>query len=288
VRTEHPYRGRTAVLGTRHGKQRQLAVPLMGMVGLEVRAVEVDTDALGTFTAEVPRLLSMREAAIAKARLAMEATDCTLGLGSEGTIGADPQMPLLNSDRELIVLVDQHAGAITSQSIRSFDITVATTLMKSGHGLEPFLRQADFPRHRLIVRPDGIEPADLPPVLLRKAVADPVTLIDAITACARASPTGRARVESDLRAHCSPSRQEVIAKVAWSLGYRLARRCPECTAPGWGTVDDLRGLACDLCGMWIAEEVRGQVLGCGHCGHQVERPNGRGRADPAGCPACNP
>jgi len=189
----------------------------MGMVGLEVRAVEVDTDALGTFTAEVPRLRSMREAAIAKARLAMEATDCTLGLGSEGTIGADPQMPLLNSDRELIVLVDQQSGAITSQSIRSFDITVATTLMKSGHGLEPFLRQADFPRHRLIVRPDGIEPADLPPVLLRKAVADPVTLIDAITACARASPTGRARVESDLRAHCSPSRQAVIAKVAWSL-----------------------------------------------------------------------
>lgn len=288
VRTDHPYRGHAAALGTRHGKQAQLSVPLRGMVGIGVLAVDVDTDALGTFTGEVPRTLSMRDAAIAKARMAIDASGCSLGLGSEGTIGPDPQLPVLTSDRELLVLVDAGSEAIISASARDFHVVAASALLGPDAELEPFLARAQFPRHRLTVRPHGIEPAQLPAELRHKGIDDRSALAFAIRACAEASPTGEARVESDLRAHCSPSRQAVIARVAWSLGYRLTSRCPLCAAPGWGQVDSLRGLPCGLCGTWSPAAVRGQVLGCGQCGHQQERPDGRLAQDPADCPSCNP
>jgi hypothetical protein len=288
VRTDHPYQGRTAVLGTKHRKGEQLAVPLMGMVGLSVQSVDVDTDLLGTFVGEVPRTLSMRDAAIAKARMAMQSAGCALGLASEGTIGPDPRVPLLTSDLELIVLVDDEADAVILESVRDLGIAVASTALRPGDDLSPFLARAGFPDHRLIVRPDGIEPAEVPAGLLHKGLADRGALEQAITACAEASPTGQARVESDLRAHCSPSRRPVITRAAWRLGYRLASRCPACASPGWGPVDTLRGLPCELCGDWIPGAARGQVLGCGRCSYQVDRPDGRTAGNPANCPSCNP
>lgn len=288
VRTEHPYHGRIAVLGTKHGKGSLIALPLLGTIGLRVRSLELDTDLLGTFAGDVPRTLPMREAAIAKARMAMDESGCPLGLASEGTIGPDPHLPLLVSDRELIVLVDAETGAVYQESVRSLGIIVASTLARPGDDLDAFCARAAFGDHRLIVRPDGIDPVDLPGDLIHKAIGDRRLLHEAIRASCRASPTGLARIESDLRAHCCPSRRTAIAQAAWRLGQRLACRCPACQAPGWGVIGDLLGLACSLCGEWVPRALRGRVLGCARCGHQVDRPGGQREADPSTCPACNP
>jgi len=288
VRTDHPYRGRTAALGTRHGKERQLAVPLAGMVGITVHAVESDTDALGTFTGEVPRTMSMRDAAIAKARAAMAATGCTLGLGSEGTIGPDPALPLLTSDRELIALVDAERDAIQVACVRDFGVIVVAARMQAADDPEPFLERAGFPRHRLVARPEGIEPVLLPQELVHKGIGDRELLRAAVAVCSEASPSGRALVESDLRAHCCPSRQAVITRCAWELGHRLAARCPACRAPGWGVTEPTRGLPCEICGTWLGHAVRGRVLGCAPCGHRIDVDQDRRNADPSTCPTCNP
>jgi len=288
VRTDHPYLGRTAVLGSKHGKGSLIALPLLGSIGLSVRTIEVDTDRLGTFAGDVPRALPMREAAIAKARMAMDEAECALGLASEGTVGPDPQVPLIVSDRELIVLVDDASGVVHQESVRSMDIKAASAAVRPGDDLDPLLARAGFPAHRLIVRPEGIEPARLPTGLLHKGIADRAALEATIRDCAAQSPTGQSRVESDLRAHCSPTRRTSIARAAWRLGFRLASRCPACRAPGWGVVDELRGLPCRMCADWLPRAPCGLVLGCGQCGHLVERPDGRTAEDPGRCPSCNP
>ena len=51
-----------------------------------VQGVDADTDVLGTFTGDVPRPGSPFETAVAKARIGMGLTGCSLGLASEGTM----------------------------------------------------------------------------------------------------------------------------------------------------------------------------------------------------------
>lgn len=81
-----------AVLATRHGKL-ELIAPALARVGYALRAVDVDTDALGTFSGEVPRPGPPRDVAVAKARLAMDASGVEVGVASEGTPGLIDELP---------------------------------------------------------------------------------------------------------------------------------------------------------------------------------------------------
>lgn len=81
-----------AVLATRHGKL-ELIAPALARVGYALRAVDVDTDALGTFSGEVPRPGPPRDVAVAKARLAMDASGVKVGVASEGTVGLIDELP---------------------------------------------------------------------------------------------------------------------------------------------------------------------------------------------------
>lgn len=283
----YPYDGQRAVLATRHGKLAVIA-PALEPTGLRITTADLDTDALGTFAGEIPRTLPMREAAVAKARMGMEQQGCAIGLASEGTIGPDPMIPLLFCDTELVVLVDDEQGLVIWETARDHGVRAATTVTRPGHHILDFLDQAGFPGHRLIVRPEGMEPADVPAGLLRKGIADHEALAQAIRDCSAASPTGHARVESDLRAHCSPTRQQVIARAAQRLAARVIRRCPDCGAPGWGRIGTLNGLPCASCATWIAFAHRGVILGCTRCPFRREVHEQRAAEDPARCPNCNP
>lgn len=280
----HPYAGRTAVLATKHTKLPLIGPPLARAVGLHVEALAVDTDTLGTFTGDVPRLGPPLETAIAKARLGMRATGLALGIASEGSIGPDPAMPFAIADRELVVLVDDGAGIVVWESYASWDIVTATTTVCPGEDLEAFLISADYPAHRLIVRPNS---GAVRPV--HKGIDRAERLTAAVAECAAAAADGRACVETDLRAHVCPSRQVVIAVAAERLACRLAARCPACGAPGWGRVDVVLGVPCTWCGTELAR-LRAEIDGCPACGHRETRPvdPGETRADPGECPVCNP
>ena len=76
------FSGRRAALATMHGKEAAIAPAFRDRLGLVLETPQViDTDALGTFTGEIPRVGSMRKTAIAKARLGMAATGLALLLG---------------------------------------------------------------------------------------------------------------------------------------------------------------------------------------------------------------
>ena len=281
---DHPYAGDTAVLATKHDKLPLIAPPLERAVGLRVEAVAVDTDVLGTFTGDVPRQGPPLDTAIAKARLGMNAAGRALGVASEGSIGPDPAMPLVHSDREIVVLVDDRHGIVVWESHSSWDIVARSTSAGPDEDLGPFLSQAHFPEHQLIVRPNcgAVHP-------IHKGISALDHLAAAVAECAAAATDGLARIETDLRAHACPSRRAVIARAAERLATRVATRCPACGAPGWGRVDVILGVPCAWCGTEVARP-RTEIDGCVACEHRQTRPvvSAEVRADPGECPYCNP
>ncbi len=281
---DHPYTGGTAVLATKHDKLPLIAPPLEAAVGLRVEAVAVDTDALGTFTGDILRQGSPLDTAIAKARLGMNAAGRPLGLASEGSIGPDPSMPLVHSDREIVVLVDDKKGIVVWESHSSWDVVASSTSVGPDEDLGLFLSQARFPGHLLIVRPNcgALHP-------IHKGIASLAHLTAAVAECAAAATDGSARVETDLRAHACPSRRAVIAVAAERLANRVAARCPACGAPGWGRIDVLRGVPCAWCGTEVPRP-RAEIDGCVDCEHRRTRSivSAEVRADPGECPYCNP
>ncbi len=284
VGADHPYAGQVAVLATKHQKLPLIGPPLADAVGLRVEALAVDTDALGTFTGDIPRQGPPLDTAIAKARLAMSAAGRLLGLASEGSIGPDPALPFVTADQELVVLVDDGNGIVVWESHSSWDVVAEATTVAADDDLGPFLAKARFPEHQLIVRPSSGTPHPI-----YKGISSIQELTAAVVACTAAAGGGLARVETDLRAHACPSRRAVIAVAAERLASRISARCPSCGAPGWGRIEVLLGVPCSWCGTEVARP-RAEIDGCPACDHNETRPviSPDVRANPRECPYCNP
>jgi hypothetical protein len=278
--------GRRAVLATMHRKEKAIAPVFLATLNLiVVPAKGVDTDALGTFSGEVPRHGTMLETATAKARLGMEQAQLPFGMASEGSFGPHPLFPIIPAGFELLVFVDNERGTTVHESLVIDETNFAHLLTAPNEPISKFLTQVGFPSHGLIVRPNvGNSEA-----ALVKGIVDLPTLQSAILAAAALSDDGRARVDTDMRAHLNPTRMKSLAGLATRLSDSLSSGCPSCAAPGWGRVNVIRGLPCEMCNM-ATEWVMFEVFGCAACEHQEERTRADGltQIGPANCPACNP
>ena len=280
---QHPYRERKIILTSKHQKLELVATPFEQALSTKMIELDLDTDQFGTFSGEQERTLSQFETAVAKARLGIAHSGIPLGIASEGAIGADSQIPLLNSDLELLVFIDSESDLVISESYRSFEIRAISQTVLVGQDLNDLLLSADFPRHALIVRAqlEGRWKSI-------KGITELNALNDAIESLLRDSDNRKVVVESDLRAHFSPSRRKNIARAAELLALRVSALCPACAAPGWGKTDYERGLTCSLCTLENSGAIRSEILGCLRCDFKAP---GRVIAltlDPAKCMACNP
>ena len=268
-------------MATKHDKTALVGPALTEVLGLEVIEAVVDTDVLGTFSGEVARVASPLDTAVAKARMGMAAAGVTLGVASEGSIGPSAAMPLLNAARELVVLVDDERGIVLAETEVGYDLAAIAVDVGVDDDMTVHLERADFPAHALVVRPaGGFAP-------LFKAVRELDTLHRAIEVCCEVADSGRARVETDLRAHLCPSRRPIITRAARRLAERVATACPECSSPGFGIVRLEIGVPCAWCGR-DTEMVRDRVLGCVACRAELVEPITVGAADPGHCASCNP
>lgn len=284
-------------LATRHGKERVIGRALRRGLGAELLHVQsVDTDLLGSFCGTVHRQGDALQACIAKAEVALREGGTELAIASEGSFGPHPHLPFLAAGMECMVFLDQLRGLMIQEQLLARRTNFAHRLVPpaSPSGPEPelerWLEQVGFPRHALIVRPqcssastgDSGEPVE-------KGLRRWEDLQPAIQRAASASREGLALVETDMRAHCNPTRMEAIRALAFRLVRRLATLCPGCQTPGWGLVDQLPGLRCGGCGL-PTEVVVAEVWGCGLCTYREERPRRDGllAADPGQCPWCNP
>ena len=154
-----------------------------------------------------------------------------------------------------------------------------STNYSSCSGVDPeaiagWLGQVGFPRHALMVRPMEGETSAVVG-WLAKRVHDPAQLAWLMAEAVRLSPVRQAWLETDMRAHCNPTRRVAIRQLAFRLVRKVASECPACGAPGLGLATRL---------------VLGEVMGCAACSHTESRPrrDGREAADPMHCDDCNP
>jgi hypothetical protein len=279
----HPYFGQVALLTTMHKKQQLIQPPFFEILGMEVIEHNADTDQFGTFSGEIERAANPKQTAISKARLGMTRTGMPIGIASEGSVGPDAQMPFANSNTEHMVFLDDINQIQITQTYKSFDIVAVKEACATTTDLEKFIDRADFPTHKLIASPQ-INPQQE----YIKGIETIPQLESSIWELSKKSSDGLALIQSDFRAHCSPSRQRNIRVLAGLLANRLSQQCPECQAPGWGSLLMERGLTCDWCGLLNAQAPKREVFGCSRCPHTIKGPKLADSADPASCLNCNP
>lgn len=281
-----PYAGRRAVLATMHRKDEAIAPAMFATLGLIVTPTAgLDTDQLGTFSGEIPRNGTMLEVAVRKARLGMSASGLSFGLASEGSFGPHPVIPFMPGGMEVMVFVDDERGIIIHESVIAEATNFDHLVVSPGDELDSFLRRIGFPAHGLIARPNEGQST----VAIVKGIMDLDSLSRSIAEAAALSPDGRARLETDMRAHLNPTRMKSLTTLADRLARRLATTCPGCGAPGFGRTGTRGGLRCETCGA-PTEMVAAELFSCPACNYAEERPrfDGLQRAPTQHCPECNP
>lgn len=150
---------RVALL-TRHGKEGVIAPVLDAALGCRVeRVTGYDTDLLDTFTRDIPRAGMQLEAARKKARIGMELSGLPLGLASEGSFGPDPMAGMFPWNVEFLIFLDDERG-LEVVGIAQGKAIFSHLLTDDWAAVEAYARQAGFPAHHLVVRPEGIKPLD--------------------------------------------------------------------------------------------------------------------------------
>lgn len=268
-------------LATKHGKLAQIAPAFTSLRDWQIELVEIDTDVYGTFSGEVPRLLTPRDAAIEKARAGALHAGLDFGLASEGTIGPHPQIPFINSDFEIMAFVDLKNDFAVVETLMSPEIHAYSATVNSDRDIEDLIAKLDLPAHaaNLIISSNNerrFEKGIHEPREFRRLVADAL------------EQSATVEVENDFRAMSSPSRQANIAALAEKLAARLGSQCPACNQIGWGSVGFEYGLPCSECLEVVQSVAHSEKLGCVTCDHTELRSLGRTSVDPARCGQCNP
>ena len=197
-------RRRIALL-TQHGKESLIAPVLEPAIGCLIERVDgFDTDQLGTFTREIPRAGTQLEAARRKARIGMGLAGLPLGLASEGAFGPDPMLGMLPWNVEVLVFIDDERG-LELVGVAQGKSNHAHRLVADWPAAQDFARQAGFPRHHLIARPESENDPRL-----RKGIADWAELEAAFNWAKAQAANGQVLLETDLRAHANPTRQGTI------------------------------------------------------------------------------
>ena len=281
-----PYLGRKFALATKHGKERAIARPMRYASGLElVLPAGLDTDALGTFTGEVPREGKPLDVCLKKARLGMAATGLPLGLASEGSFGPHPFLPFVPSNLEIMAFVDDDLGFAVHEMLFSEKTNYAQREVCEFEELGDWLQEVRFPSHGLIVRPKSSQPR----IAVEKGIVTLESLRAAIERAVYDSEEATALVETDMRAHLNPTRMTLIRRLSFKLARRLATLCPACAAPGWGMSGHTTGLPCEECET-PTEMILWEIFTCTACDHRETRPrlDGLQKAPAGRCGYCNP
>ena len=277
------YQGRQVALLTQHGKQDLMRGPLEAALGCQlVHTDGYDTDQLGTFTRELTRAGSQLDAARKKAAIGMALTGASVGIASEGSFGPDPFGAFLPWNTEIVLWVDR----VSEIELTGFAHGPAQSLhrtVKTPQELERFAKEAGFPEHHLVLRPEHPEHPDM-----AKGIHDHRSLLKAFHLAQAKSGNGLVFAENDLRAFSNPTRQKMILKATEELIQKLLSACPSCDTPGYWLSQKIPGLPCRACGS-LTRLPQAEKWTCKKCGYEEQRAvNAQPWADPARCDFCNP
>ena len=280
--TRHPYHSQQIAFLTQHGKQTLLQAPLQQALGCQLLHTDAyDTDQLGTFTRDIARAGTQIDAARKKAQIGMQLLNTSIGIASEGAFGPDPYFGMSPWNTELLIWIDQQRGIEImgwAQGAAQSD----QASIRTQDELAQFCLEAGFPQHGLTLRPDNEHHPQI-----RKGIHDQQALQAAFAECLAESANGVAWVENDLRAHCNPTRQQMIRLAGEDLLRKLLSLCPHCASPGYWISSQRSGLPCRDCHAPTRLPLA-EIWLCPACKLNDEKPQARTFADPAQCDVCNP
>lgn len=277
------FKGRSLVIATKHKKEMVIAPPLEAAFGMTCFVNETfDTDELGTFSGEIERKLDPLSTARQKCLLAMELSQCDLGIASEGSFGAHPTIPFGSADEEILIFIDKKNDLEIVVRELSMNTNFNGKNITNENDLLEFAELVKFPSHGLILRKSKHETTAIIKGITNKSVLiqEFHNLFDA---------HGSVFAETDMRALFNPSRMAVIASAADKLVEKIKSCCPNCNFPGFGVTDLRKGLACGLCGSPTSSTLS-FIYTCKQCEFekQVLHPHGKTEEDPMYCDFCNP
>lgn len=280
------FTNRIAILATMHQKELVMA-PILEELGLKVVVpANFNTDTFGTFTREVKRPGTQIEAARIKAQKVLEITGETIAVASEGSFAPHPSLPYISSNREVVILIDKENDLEIIGEEFSIDTNHSYQSITSVDEAYEFASKVGFPEHGLIVMFDE-NPKNSSEVF--KGITTRAKLTEAVNLVLSHSTTGKAHIETDMRAMYNPTRMKNIEKATRNLISKINSCCPQCSAPGFEITQRIQGLPCELCyaPTLLTKSV---VYQCKKCGYEEDKlyPDGIEFADPGQCMYCNP
>jgi len=274
---------RRLVIATKHKKEKVIASLMEKAFGVSCFVNEkFDTDLLGTFSGEIERKLDPIASARQKCLMAMELSNCDLGIASEGSFGPHPSMFFVSADDEFLIFIDKKNNYEIIVRELSTDTNFNGKEIKTEEELLAFAKAINFPSHGLI---------------LRKSKSSNDSIIKGITNKNRLEQAfnelfdkfNSVYVETDMRAMFNPSRMKVIEAATKKLITKINSLCPQCSQPGFGITDTKSGLACGFCGS-PTNSTLSYIYVCQHCSYAKEEryPHNRTTEEPMYCDYCNP
>jgi len=285
LRSESEFAQRVAVLATMHRKETAIAPLLKQELGIEVVVPpNFNSDRFGTFTRDIERPADQIETAKLKALAALEMTNETIAIASEGTFGPHPAMPFLPCDREVVVLIDQIHELVLIGEALSTETNFSHAAIASIDEALAFAQKAGFPAHGLVAMPNS-HCRDTSQI--HKGITTETQLIETVTHLLKM--VGSVHLETDMRAMHNPTRMKVIQQATQDLIRKAKQSCPECGLPGFDVTEYRRGLPCALC-CHPTNQILASIYRCQRCGFEqpVMFPHGIQAADPTFCEFCNP
>lgn len=218
-----PIDGPPVLIATMHGKERVLG-PLLSALGFRVvLPVGYDTDKLGTFSGDVRRPVSAREAALQKAYRVCDVTGIPRAVASEGSYRpCQKQFPGARNV-EVLAFVDREAGIEIVECM----INAPTSFVKGrvppnldAPEVQALLSAMGWPDVRALVVPNDPGHGVIPGLVF-KGIGNEADLAAAFSACAAVSDDGWVHLETDLRAHMNPTRMASVSLIGERLALRL-------------------------------------------------------------------
>jgi hypothetical protein len=279
------FKGRKIVIATMHKKEMVIAPIVEKFLGVQAMVPKnFDTDRFGTFTRDIERIGNQLETARIKLQTAMLQEKVDLGVSSEGSFEAHPSIPFIQSNLELILLIDNKNGLEIRGHYRTSETNIDGQYVKSVEEALSFARKIGFPEHGVIVRE-----SENGKFGIHKNIQTEEELIKIVDAMLSSLFTKQAFVETDMRAHKNPTRMRAIEKATEDLIKNVLSLCPKCQIPGFVIIDFEKGLECSCCGI-PTDLPKNDIYQCNKCGHEERRVVTKyGKtADPQYCRYCNP
>ncbi len=260
-----------AAILTQHDKARLIA-PALNCLDWQLTEIRsFDTDALGSFSGERPRIMTPYECALRKAAIAADLSGADIGIGSEGSFSPGPY-GLGTFNLELLCCVNVAAGwAVTGRFY-------GPSLAQQWHISAPEQLQ------------QALEKVAAGQFLLLQQGSIVVKGLSSAEAMQQALPLlakGDVSLSYDLRAHLSPERQGHIVKAADDLLQRLMSLCPRCHTPGFWPDKAVPGLPCEACDSATGLTLEKHAC-CQHCQFSAVQRVTQRYANPQYCQECNP